>query len=385
MPELRHAIEPEEMMAYLDGELPDARASEAITHLERCAECQKLAADLRRVSQEMAAWQVDPPRAIAAPVVPQEEPRWTLRSLIPVPAYAMAMTAVCLVAGLLFVQLKSSHQPMMKFTAVDGQLQGDSAAADKIAPFRPEPVVRQALPVPPPQSAPAPPAAPMIERTATLNLATRDFDQLRARIDAILARRHGYLAELTLSTPQGAGRSFSATLRVPAAELDAALAELRQLGRVETESQKGEDVTRAYGDLVARLVNARNTELRLTQILAQRTGKLSDVLDVEREVSRVRGEIEQMEAERRITADRVAFATVQLNAGEDYQAQLRLAPDSTPTRLRNAAVEGYKNLAGGLVGVSLVLITYGPSVLLWAALALLIGRWIAKRRKSPHA
>ena len=62
MPEIRHAIEPEEMMAYLDGELPAARAAEAMTHLERCAECQKLAADLRRVSQEMAAWQVEPPR-----------------------------------------------------------------------------------------------------------------------------------------------------------------------------------------------------------------------------------------------------------------------------------------------------------------------------------
>lgn len=66
MPEIRHAIEPEEMMAYLDGELPAARAAEAMTHLERCAECQKLAADLRRVSQEMAAWQIEAPRAMAA-------------------------------------------------------------------------------------------------------------------------------------------------------------------------------------------------------------------------------------------------------------------------------------------------------------------------------
>jgi Domain of unknown function (DUF4349) len=223
----------------------------------------------------------------------------------------------------------------------------------------------------------------MIERTATLNLATRDFDQLRGRIDSILARRHGYFAELTLNTPQGAGRSLNASLRVPAAELDGALADFRQLGSVENESQKGEDVTRAYADLVARLANARNTEQRLTQVLLQRTGKLSDVLDVEREVSRVRGEIEQMETERRTTADQVAFATVQLNASEDYKTELRLSPDSTLTRFRNAAVDGYKNLAGGLVGVALVLITYGPSVLLWAALAFLIGCWLARRRKSP--
>ena len=55
MPEIRHAIEPEEMMAYLDGELSASRAAEARTHLERCAECQTLAAGLRRVSQEKDA------------------------------------------------------------------------------------------------------------------------------------------------------------------------------------------------------------------------------------------------------------------------------------------------------------------------------------------
>jgi anti-sigma factor RsiW len=382
MPEIRHAIEPEEMMAYLDGELPAARAAEVMTHLERCAECQKLAADLRRVSQEMAVWQVQPPRAMVAPATPVEQPKWTLRSLIPVPAYVLAMGVVCLLVGLLFVRLKPSHQPVMKFTAVGAQFQGDSATADNVAPFRPAQAEPQTSPTPAPQSPPAPATAPMVERTATLNLATRDFDQLRPRIDAMLARRRGYLAELTLNGSQGAGRSLNATLRVPAAELDSALADFRQLGRVENESQKGEDVTRQYADLVARLTNARNTEQRLTQILAQRTGKLSDVLDVERELSRVRGEIERMEAERRTTADQVAFATVQLNASEDYQAQLRLSPDSTLTRLRNAVVEGYKNLAGGLVGVALILIAYGPSVVFWAALAFLPIRWLLRRRGS---
>jgi hypothetical protein len=387
MPEIRHAIEPEEMMAYLDGELPAARAAEAMTHLERCGECQKLAGDLRRVSQDMSAWQVEAPRAMAPPAAPVEQPKWSFRNFFqaPVPAFAGVASILVLSLVIFVTSRQARHAVTFADIAVAGKLQTDSSDA-----VRPALAIRQALPVPPPESAPAaskttPAAAPMIKRTATLNLATRDFDQLRSRIDAILARHHGYLAELILNTPQGAGRSLSAALRVPAAELDVALAELRQLGRVENEAQKGEDVTRQYADLVARLANARNTEQRLTQMLAQRTGKLSDVLDVEREVARVRGEIEQMEAERRTTADQVAFATVQLSAGEDYQAQLRLSPDSTLTRFRNAAVEGYKNLAGGLVGLALVLITYGPSVVLWGALAFLIGLWLLRRRKSARS
>jgi len=57
----RHPIEPEELMAYLDGELPADQATEALSHLELCSECQTLAADFRGVSQELMAWEVESP------------------------------------------------------------------------------------------------------------------------------------------------------------------------------------------------------------------------------------------------------------------------------------------------------------------------------------
>jgi hypothetical protein len=59
----RHPLEPEELMAYLDGELPPDHATEALSHLELCPECQTLAADFRSVSQELMAWEVESPEA----------------------------------------------------------------------------------------------------------------------------------------------------------------------------------------------------------------------------------------------------------------------------------------------------------------------------------
>lgn len=56
-----HPIEQEELMAYLDGELPPDRATEALSHLELCPECQTLAADFRGVSQALMAWEVESP------------------------------------------------------------------------------------------------------------------------------------------------------------------------------------------------------------------------------------------------------------------------------------------------------------------------------------
>jgi hypothetical protein len=226
---------------------------------------------------------------------------------------------------------------------------------------------------------------PMIERTATLTVTTHDFDGLRARIDAILARRHGYVADLTANAPDKAGRTLNASLRIPAAELGAALTELKLLGHVESESQNGRDVSSEYVDLVARLSNARNTAQRLTQLLAQRTGKLDDVLAVENELSRVQGQIERMEAERKNTEARVAYATVQLNVAEYYKAQLQPAPDSTLIRFRNAGVEGYRSLADTVIGIALLVIADGPTLLLWAALLFFPVRAIWRRvhRNEP--
>ena len=54
-----HPVEPEELMAYLDGELPLDRAAETAAHLEECRECQILAAELKSISEGLTAWGVE--------------------------------------------------------------------------------------------------------------------------------------------------------------------------------------------------------------------------------------------------------------------------------------------------------------------------------------
>src|ERR1035438_3941399 len=64
-----HPIEQEELMAYLDGELPVDRAGLAAGHLEHCRECQSLAADLQGVSRRLMEWQVGVGQASGLPVL----------------------------------------------------------------------------------------------------------------------------------------------------------------------------------------------------------------------------------------------------------------------------------------------------------------------------
>ena len=53
-----HPVEPEELMAYLDGELPLDRAADTAAHLQECRECQILAAEMKSLSEGLAVWEV---------------------------------------------------------------------------------------------------------------------------------------------------------------------------------------------------------------------------------------------------------------------------------------------------------------------------------------
>ena len=435
MSKTNHPIEQEELMAYFDGELATNRAVAAAAHLEHCAECQELSADLRKLSQEMMGWEVEElgseegmPIAIKAALQDRPgKPRKTRKHFgwrVLLTPRRLAWTSAGVVAILLLSFTSISRlrpAPMAKLSEEQAKLESDSRSDSYI----PKPV---------PAATPSPqiytydslgrlktdrnlgriapgvvgnqsatttdgtegesvdepldssdhtvPTVPMIGRVAALTLTTKEFDKTRASLEEILKRHSGYMGELKVSAPAEAGRSLTATLRIPAQQLDSALAELKKLGRVEDESQGGEEVTQQYVDLEARLANGIHTEQRLTEILRSRTGKLQDVLKVELEIDRVRGEIEQMQAEKKELSKRVAFATLNATVKEEYFARLQSTPPSTGSRFRNAAVDGYNTVVEGLIDVGLFLLSAGPSLLLWAAILFFPARWAWRKVKE---
>jgi methylthioribose-1-phosphate isomerase len=219
----------------------------------------------------------------------------------------------------------------------------------------------------------------MIARTVSLSIVVKEFDAARVLLDAMLARHSGYAASLNIATPQGAARTLQASLRIPAAQLIAAVAELKALGSVETENQAGEEVTQQHADLVARLKNSRETEQRLQDVLRTRTGKVKDVLVVEEEIARVRGEIEQMEAEQQTLEHRVNFATIDLKLAEEYKAQLTTPAPSVAMQLRNASVDGFRSAFESLLALALFLAESVPTLLLWLMI-LSFPAWLLWRR-----
>jgi anti-sigma factor RsiW len=416
MNKISHPIEPEELMAYLDGELTADRAAATAAHLGECAECQGLVAELRGVSQNLTVWKVEPPESATPPTIATAlaERRLQSRGVSPTHrrswlevlgrrratvAWVGAVAAILLLAAVSMPNLMRSRNASNAFYPRDAVRLSQSAPSavpmngrqfdriEQFASLKAAPPASSSVP----QSGQAtvgndlPANGPMIIRTAQLSLITKEFDKARAQLEVILKRHRGYVGELKVNDTTGSGRTLTATLRIPADQLDATLTEVKTLGRVEAESQSGQDVTSQYVDLQARLSNARNTEQRLTDLLRNRTGKLSDVLEVEQELDRVRGEIEQMEAERKNMSNQVSYATLNATIAEDYKAQLQVVPPSTSTRLRNAAVEGYRSMADGVVSLALFLLSTGPSLLLWGVVLFLPARLIWKKVRRSFA
>lgn len=400
-----HSIQREEVMAYLDGELAPERAAPVAAHLEECSECRIVAAELRGISQQLLAWEVEPaPEQLSERIRTSAAERQTSaknlrlgrlapgggwwanrRRIVGLGAVAAVAVAVIIAIGTPYLH-RSAYAPQDATGLTGRRVVGNLEVSPYLLP-RPSAGARAVGSVGKlagPDVA-QPPLGPMIIRTAELTLVTNEVDAARASVERIVAQHQGYVAKLAVEGQSGAGRTLNATLRVPANQIDAALAELKKLGQVARESQSGEEVTAQYMDLQARLSNAQHTEKRLIELLAQRTGKLSDVLEVEKELASVREEIERMEAQRKAMENQVQFATVELKVSEEYKAQLDFAPHSTGTRLRNALVEGWHTVVEGAIGVLVFLLGYGPSILFWALILFWPARWVWRRQRAARA
>ena len=98
--------------------------------------------------------------------------------------------------------------------------------------------------------------------------------------------------------------------------LDAFLLKLRDIGELQNQSVSTDDVTKEYYDTQARLENSRRMEAQLQELLKHENSKVSDLLQVERELGRVRGDIEQMQGQLKLYDFQVQYATVTMQMSE---------------------------------------------------------------------
>ncbi len=314
---------------------------------------------------------------------------------------AIVLTLICLLVGLLLPNLGSARRTDRRATAVpNSRMADESAPADQVFQDSSRQVARFSSPsagapltfASVAQAADTPPR--MITRSADLTVRVDDVGAFIADASALVEQRGGFVAEAS-HTP-GDGRRDTGTLRlaVPADALTETLEALRGMAaEIESDAIKAQDVTDSVFDLEARLTNLRTAEERMRAILNEikaQEGAASAVIEIFRELTDLREQIERLEAQRRNTLQRVQYASVAVRVHGPDAAQPKVAePGMGPAQTWHYAVDTLQStlrqLLNGAIFIGVALL---PVVALFAVPIAAIA-WLVRRRwpqtRQAHA
>lgn len=214
-------------------------------------------------------------------------------------------------------------------------------------------------------------------RTAQMTVRVEQVEPAVERLQALALELGGFVGDVSVHTGAEQLRQATVHIRVPAARLDDAIAAVRPLGTVEAVNVSAQDVTEQHADLEARLANARRLEQRLLDLLTTRTGDLQQVLAAERELARVRTEIELYDGRLRQLADRVEMSTLTVHVREPRPIVAGRPGESV---IGDAFRQAWRNFVwtiARIIAISGVLV---PVLALLAAVLVPTAIWVRRRR-----
>ena len=251
-------------------------------------------------------------------------------------------------------------------------------------------------PVPGSAEATAEPTKPLNNRivikTGFISLVVVDAGDAMARINALLkeygafeAGRESYavIPGRELLEPSEVS-ALSLTLKVPADRFESFVEAIKQVGSYTQEQTNATDVTLQYVDLEARLASNKKVEARL-QAHLKSASNVKDIVEVEKELGRVREQIESLTAQFRVLRDQVAYSSLSV--------EISVRPDWIPPSQRSLWEEissSLGNSLSALLTTGRMGVVYGLALLPWLIVfgglgfGLLALRRLRRRRKAAR-
>ncbi|HUG89047.1 MAG TPA: DUF4349 domain-containing protein [Actinomycetota bacterium] len=216
-----------------------------------------------------------------------------------------------------------------------------------------------------------PGVGPSVIKTAeiALEIERGEFKAALQQATAVASAEGGFV--LSSGVEGREARRGSIVLRIPSDRFEAALASLRDLGSVGRERVSGEDVGQEFVDLEARLRNLRAQEAVLLRLMNE-AQTVTDTIRVQKELTGIQLEVEQIRGRLRYLHDQASFGTISVS-----MAEAGVVAPGEPGIIAQAwerAVEGFLAVIGGLITALGVLVPI-------AVLALL--GWVVIRRRLP--
>lgn len=240
------------------------------------------------------------------------------------------------------------------------------------------------VPMPPSSENNVPPSdadSRMLIKTGQLALVVKDMDGAFSAIGALARKKGGDILNSSSNNYNGASPTGFVVLQVPVKEFEPTMIELKKLGKVESESTQGEDVTAEYVDLDSQLRNLQATEAQFLEIM-KRAVKVSDVLEVQNQLSNVRGQIQSIQGRMKYYSQKAALSTINVQLSLDPAERPIVepqAPEWSPFATAKDAVRDLRNAVKSLVDG---LITFGIFYIPFIAV-IGVAVWLLVRKLWP--
>ncbi len=189
----------------------------------------------------------------------------------------------------------------------------------------------------------------MIIRTANMQLVVDDVRDTIDKITDLAQDQQGYVVNSS-SWKEGERVVGQITIRVPSSDFSYAMSVLRSMAvEVNSETTSSQDVTEEYVDLEATLRNLEATEAQLLKLM-EKAVKVEDILNVQRELSRVQQDIERTKGRMQYLERTSAMSLIQVLL-EQSKLEVRFSA-STTTAKEGEQIRFYSDVGGGIAPYS---------------------------------
>lgn len=215
-----------------------------------------------------------------------------------------------------------------------------------------------------------------IVRTGSITMEVSDISKSQAEITDIAGQYKGYVVSSNLRAEQEYPTGYI-SIRVPAGSFNDVMQKLRALAlKVTNENSNSQDVTEQYTDLEAQLHNYQATEAQYLELL-KKADKVPDMLEVQRELSNVRGNIERVKGRMQYLERTSDMSLIEIT----LQKSKPLGESTWDVAgIFKSAVDGLIVLGKVILGILIWLVVFSP---VWIIVLVII--FLVRRRKKAQA
>ncbi|BFP42877.1 hypothetical protein FGF1_37220 [Flavobacteriaceae bacterium GF1] len=212
--------------------------------------------------------------------------------------------------------------------------------------------------------------------TGNVEIKVKSVDETTEKVNEICKKYNAFVSKMNLNNTSYE-ISNNITIRVESQHFTSLMEDLKGQGDfVKNVSISSNDVTEQYIDVTSRLKTKKEVRERYIEILKNRTGKISEVLEAEEAIRKITEEIEAKEGQLRYLEDRIKFSTINLRIYE--KVNFREEPDSYEKSFGSKVVQALENGWSIVTTMVLVLFNIWPLILVGGVL---VWRWKWLRRK----